>query len=374
MQGKPHLATTSKQQADAQAAMRKDKHIALALDPLALSDTPNMFDDITLPYHALPECNLADISVQTDFLGKPLSMPLMITGMTGGTDFADAINASLAELAAEAQIALGIGSQRASLAANNGAGRDQSYLRRLNPKGVLIGNLGGVQLAQPGGLDMAKAAVDCLEADALAIHLNPLQEAAQPEGETDWRGVREAIAEAVIKLPCPILIKEVGAGLSAEVARQLWDVGVTHFDVAGLGGTNWTRIEAARHDGDEADWLSPFLDIGIPTPEAVRQLRRALPAACLIGSGGVRHGLDIARALYLGADLAGMAGPLLKALIGHEKGPSEPHASHKTFRPAAFMAQLDKIEKQLKLALFLSQSGDLAQFFQIRNKEISEDI
>ena len=358
-----------RQQADQQAALRKDKHIALALDARAASQIPNKLDEVQLPYHALPECDLASIALDTRFLDKQLSLPLMITGMTGGTDFADRINASLAELTAEAGIGLGIGSQRASLA----GARDQTILRRHNPNGVLVGNLGGVQLARPGGLDMARAATDSLEADALAIHLNPLQEAAQPEGETDWRGVREAIAQAVQALPCPIIIKEVGAGLSAEVARQLGDVGVVHFDVAGLGGTNWTRIEAARHEGDSADWLDPFLDMGISTPDALSQVRAAMPTASLIGSGGVRHGLDIARVLYLGADVAGMAGPLLKALIGPDTSDNVKEMAATPLYPDDFMAKIDEIRKQLKLALFLNQSADLAQFFQIRNTEISAE-
>ena len=226
---------------DAKASKRKDAHLALAASDLAMSGIDAGFDRVRLDHCALPECDLVAIDIATSCLGRPVSAPLFIGSMTGGTTHADAINLELAGIAEAAGIALAVGSQRASLE----AGRSQAALRERAPSVPLIGNLGGVQLAMLGGIDLAKRAVDDLRADAIFIHLNPLQEAAQPEGQTDWCHVLAAIANAVQELGVPVMVKEVGAGIGPDVARRLFDVGVHAVDVAGLGGTNWTRIEVA---------------------------------------------------------------------------------------------------------------------------------
>ena len=267
--------------------------------------------------------------------------------MTGGTAHADAINMALAEVAEEARIALAVGSQRASIE----AGRSQSALRGRAPSVPLIGNLGGVQLALPGGVDLARRAVDDLQADAIFIHLNPLQEAVQPEGQTDWRHVLAALETAVRELEVPVMVKEVGAGIGPEVAKRLFEVGVHAVDVAGLGGTNWTRIEAARRD--DAAVFDPFLDWGLPTVDAIRAARAACPNGRLIASGGVRHGLDAAKALWLGAALVSMAGPVLRALT--TDGVQAPD-------PRSALQAMDRCKAQLRLALFLTGAPDLAAF------------
>jgi isopentenyl-diphosphate delta-isomerase len=329
------------------SADRKDAHLQLALDGLAQSGVSAGFDVVNLAHCALPEINLAQIELGVEFLDRALSAPLFIGAMTGGTARASRINQALARIAADEGIGLAVGSQRASLE----QGLSQAELRGLAPTVPLIGNLGGIQLAQPGGLDLARRAVDDLEADALAIHLNPLQEAVQPEGESDWRNVADAIEQAVASLPCKIIVKEVGAGISGTVAQRLVECGVWAIDVAGLGGTNWTRIEAARHS--DADLFAPFLDWGMPTVTCLREVKAAIPNGVVLASGGVRHGLDAAKAIWLGASAVSLAGPVLKALVGPQNGaPDE----------AAARAAIRDIKAQMRLALFLTGAPTIAAF------------
>ena len=334
----------------ANTASRKDEHMALALDPLAQSQVDAGFDRVRLEHCALPECDLAMIDVTTEFCGRPVSRPLFIGAMTGGTDRAMAINLALAEMAESLQIGFAVGSQRAALE----SGQTQNALRAAAPSVPIIANLGGVQLARPDGLALAQAAIDDLEADAIAIHLNPLQEAVQPEGDTDWRGVMAAVETAVHTLSAPVMVKEVGAGLSPSLVHQLGTAGVSMIDVAGLGGTNWTRIEAAR--APDAEIYAPFLDWGIPTVEILTALcdqRRSLADQSpygIIASGGVRSGLDVAKALWLGADMVSMAGPVLTALVGAGNGAPD---------VAAARHAVDVWTQQLTLALFLTGAPDL---------------
>ena len=329
-----------------QAASRKNQHLDLARASLPMAAHP--LDEIDLPYCALPECDLAQISLQTRFLGTELEAPLMITGMTGGTDRALAINRLLAEAAQTHRIALGLGSQRASLE----AGQSQAELRRLAPDAVLVGNLGAAQLAGPDGLKLARAAVADIRADALAIHLNPLQEAIQPEGDHDWTGVLAAIESAVKELDCPVLVKEVGAGLSGEVVARLAAAGVRLVDVAARGGTNWAEIELQRRPPEDAQIYRPFLNTGLGLPDAIRQARAVSDQLCIIASGGVRHGLDAARCLWLGADIAGMAGQILRA--------AEDEAA--ILNPDRLETELSTIREQLKLSLFLAGAANLKAF------------
>ena len=291
------------------AAARKDSHLDLALDPNTRSGGENGFDRISFIHCALPELSLNAIDLSAEFLGYQIGAPLMIGAMTGGTKRADQINHALADVAEAQSIALAVGSQRASLEAGQTARR----LRDLAPHIPIISNLGGVQLAQSGGLDLARAAIDDLQADAIAIHLNPLQEAVQPEGETDWTGVKLAIATLVKNVATPVIVKEVGAGINAVLAAELFDIGVTAVDVAGFGGTNWARIEAARRDGD-AEIFAPFFDWGMPTIDCLRTVCPACPGQLVIASGGVRHGLDAVKAIRLGASIVSAAGPMLAHL------------------------------------------------------------
>ena len=328
---------------------RKDAHLDLAVAPLAQAAIANSFDRLQLTHCALPEIALSQVDITTDFLGYALSAPMFIGAMTGGTPRADAINAALAEVAQARKIALAVGSQRAGLQ----NGQSLRHMRRRAPDIPLIGNLGGVQLASEKGLELAQAAVDDLQADALAVHVNPLQEAVQPEGETDWRGVLAAIEAAVKILPVPVIVKEVGAGIQAPLVVRLFDVGVSSVDVAGLGGTNWARIEAARRPDGSVAAFEPFLDWGIPTLECLLQAAQVCPDKSLIASGGVRHGLDAAKALWAGASMVSLAGPMLKALSGTQSGVLEPER---------LAAMIDDWCGQMALALFLTGSADIAAF------------
>ena len=332
---------------DQKTGDRKNAHLALAASEIALAAEDAGFDRVRLEHCALPECDLDSVDITTSCLGRNVNAPLFIGAMTGGTAHADAINMALAEVAEESRIALAVGSQRASIE----AGRSQAALRERAPSVPLIGNLGGIQLAAQGGIDLAKRAADDIGADAIFIHLNPLQEAVQPEGQTDWRHVLSALETAVRELKVPVMVKEVGAGIGPEVARRLFDVGVHAVDVAGLGGTNWTRIEAARRDDPAV--FEPFLDWGLPTVDAIRAVRTACPNGRLIASGGVRHGLDAAKALWLGAALVSMAGPVLRALTTDGVQTPDPHS--------AFRA-MERSKAQLRLAMFLTGAPDLVSF------------
>ena len=334
------------------AASRKDAHIDLALDPATKSAGNNGFDRLRFEHCALPEIALSAIDLSVEFLGKPLAAPMMIGAMTGGTMRAERINRALAAVAQDHKIAFAVGSQRAALE----LGKTASDLRIIAPDIPIIGNLGGIQLAQSGGIDLAKAAIDDLQADAIAIHLNPLQETIQPEGEHDWRGVRDAIAALVKADMAPVIVKEVGAGISAGLASDLFACGVAAVDVAGFGGTNWARIEAARRD-DDITSFTPFLDWGIPTLDCLMAVTKSRPETfrhkhLIIASGGLRHGLDAMRAYWVGADMTSLAGPMLKQLLGDDKTPSPDQLDQ-------FAAQL---KQQMALTLFLVGAPNLAEF------------
>ena len=338
------------------AADRKNAHLDLARGGDAQTAHSNGFDRVVLSHNALPECDLDAIDLGCHFLGHRLTMPLMIGAMTGGTDRADAINLALAKAAQKAGIALAVGSQRASIENQ----RDQHILRKTAPDIPIIANLGGAQLARPDGLKMAQDAVAMLEADAIAIHLNPLQEAAQPEGDRNWHGVEDAIGQLVQSQTCPVIIKEVGAGITKDVAIRLDALGVRYIDVAGLGGTNWTRIETLRHQNGDNLLMAPFLDWGISTFDALIDLQTDMPEtghnaqlnARLIASGGIRHGLDAAKGIWLGADMIAAAGHFLRA-VEDDTGQITPDGIDQAI---TFWRQ------QMQLTLFLTGSRDIQSF------------
>lgn len=326
--------------------VRKADHLDVVLSPrLSPKRVDAGFDALRFEHCALPEIDLASIDLRTPFLGRELSSPLLISSMTGGPDRASRINAHLAEAAQHLRIAFGVGSQRIAIEGRGAGGLDGS-LRRLAPDVVLLANIGAAQLVLGYGLDEARRAVDMIEADALIIHLNPLQEAVQAGGDRNWRGVLHAIEALARDLGRPIVAKEVGAGLSAAVARRLVDAGVAVIDVAGAGGTSWSAVEAERaNDATTRDTALLFADWGIPTATAIRTVRAALPDVCLIGSGGIRSGLDAAKAIRLGADLVGQAAASLAS------------AEHST---EAVLAGLSAVVEQLRIACFCTGSADLA--------------
>ena len=292
---------------------RKAEHLSINLEKdVSFPQITTGLERYRFVHNALPEISLNDVDLTTTFLGKPLRLPLLISSMTGGTAEAQRINYHLAEGAQGAGIAMGLGPLRAALEAPHLA--DTFRVRHLAPDILLFANLGAVQLNVGYGPDDCRRAVDLVEADALILHLNPLQEALQVGGNTDWAGLLGKI-EAVCKtLEVPVIAKEVGWGISAHVARQLIGCGVAVIDVAGSGGTSWSQVEMYRAPTERLRRLcSQFADWGIPTAEVLAQVRAALPHIPLIASGGLRSGTDLAKVLALGADLGGLAGPFLKA-------------------------------------------------------------
>ncbi len=327
---------------------RKDAHLDLAKHQWPHgAESRHPLDNIDLPYNALPELNLSDTDISVRFLGRRLAMPVMITGMTGGTDRSNKINSALVAVARDAGIAVGLGSQRASLE----AGQSQKTLRKQAGNTILIGNIGAAQLVQPQGMELARRAVDDLEADALAIHLNPLQELVQPEGDHSWAGISSAIERAVSRLPCPVLIKEVGAGLSGDVVTRLYGLGVRHVDLAARGGTNWALIEASRQTAQNQQLYAPFLSMGIDLPCAITAARTACPDMQLIASGGIRHGLDMAKCLWLGADMAGIAGAVISQLEDEEG----------RLQQDRLAGWLQMSKDQIRLSLFLTGARTVSQ-------------
>lgn len=286
---------------------RKAEHIQLSLDD-RMQLHGHFFDAYYFEHEALPELDLQDVQISTHFLEKAIEAPLLISCMTGGTGDAVRINRHLAEAAEETGIALGVGSQRKAL--EDPSLVESFQVRQWAPSVPLLANLGAVQLNYGYGVKECRAAVEMIEADALVLHLNPLQEAIQPEGQCDFTDLISKIGKIVEQLEVPVIVKEVGSGISRKLATRLWDVGVRIVDTAGLGGTSWARIEGARARDAEIGEL--FAGWGIPTPSSIRQIRH-IPGLQIIGSGGVSNGLDVAKAIALGADLAGMAQPFLVA-------------------------------------------------------------
>ncbi|KTR05945.1 isopentenyl pyrophosphate isomerase [Aureimonas ureilytica] len=331
---------------EADIRSRKGDHLDIVLRPALVSARVNAgFDAVRFEHAALPEVDLDEIDLSTQFLGRRLGAPILISSMTGGMERAARINLRLAEAAQVLGLALAVGSQRIAIEGRGQGGLDGS-LRRAAPDVPILANIGGAQLLAGWGLDEARRAVEMIEADALIVHLNPLQEAVQPEGDRRWRGLLSAIEALARDLGRPIVAKEVGNGLSGRLGRRLMDAGVHALDVAGAGGTSWAAIEAERLQDPVARATALlFADWGIPTARAIRDVRAACPEAVVIGSGGVRHGLDVAKAIRLGADLAGQAAAAL------------PGADHSA---EAVVAHFQEVIQQLRIACFCTGSPDLA--------------
>lgn len=327
-------------------AGRKDDHLDIILDPhRADSIVDSGFAALTFEHCALPELHLDEVDISSVLFGRALAAPLVISSMTGGAARATQINRHLAEAAEALGIALAVGSQRIALETGADHGLT-GQLRQLAPSIPLLANFGAAQLAAGYGLSEAQRAVEMIEADALIIHLNPLQEAVQMGGDRDWRGVLATIETLAARLPVPLVVKEVGSGISARLAQRLLDAGVSVIDVAGAGGTNWAAVEAERNtDPQRRRIAQAFAGWGIPTAQAIAQVRRACPNAPLIASGGIRDGIDAAKAIRLGANFVGQAAAVLDAaLVG----------------PQAVMEHFQVLIEQLRIVCFCTGSADLA--------------
>ncbi|MFP5284105.1 MAG: type 2 isopentenyl-diphosphate Delta-isomerase [Thermoanaerobaculia bacterium] len=287
---------------------RKAEHIRLALDERMQLGGSSAFDEYRFSHVALPEIDFAEIDTSVEFLGRRLAAPLLVSSMTGGTEAAGRINRNLAAGAERTGIAVAVGSQRKALEDPEKA--DTFRVREAAPSIPLLANLGAVQLNYGMGVRECRAAVEMIGADALILHLNPLQEAIQPEGQCDFSGLLPKIGQVVRELGVPVVVKEIGCGLSEDVARRLAGQGVRILDTAGVGGTSWARIEAQR--AGDLGLGEVFAGWGIPTPRSIQEVRR-VEGVTVIASGGIRNGIDTAKALALGADLVGMAYQFLAA-------------------------------------------------------------
>ena len=327
---------------------RKADHIRINLQEDVSSTLTTGLENYRFTHQALPELNLADVDLTLTLFGRLLQAPLLISSMTGGTSQAAILNRTLALAAQETGIAMGLGSQRAAL--ENPALASTFQVREAAPHILLFANLGAIQLNNGLGVEDCQRAVDMIEADGLILHLNPLQEAVQAEGDTDFRGLLGKIEAVCRTLDVPVIVKEVGWGLSARAARQLAGVGVAALDVAGAGGASWTQVEMHRAQTESQRSLAAsFHDWGIPTAEAILQARQAAPGIPIFASGGLRTGGEIAKCIALGATLGGMAGPFLKAAaISVEKTVQVIHS----------------IKRELQVTMFAAGAGDLTELSQ----------
>lgn len=324
---------------------RKSRHLDVCLDDDVASRLDAGWDAVRLRHEALPEIALGDVDLSTSFLGLPLRAPLLISSMTGGTARATEINRRLARGAQAAGIALGLGSGRAML-------EDPSLtatfdVRPVAPTVVLFANLGAVQLNYGVSVDDARRLVDTLGANGLYLHFNPLQEALQSEGDTNFRELAPKITELCASLDVPVIAKSVGSGIAPSTAVRLLACGVTAIDVAGAGGTSWALVEGRRADDSSRERIAEaFGDWGYPTARLAAAMRRALPQTPLVASGGVRDGVHVAKALALGADLVGLAFPFLRAADESD---------------AAVTALIDELVTTLRIAAFATGSRTVAE-------------
>jgi isopentenyl-diphosphate delta-isomerase len=324
---------------------RKREHIdtVLTQDVRAKGVTTG-FERFQFDHVALPELALDDVDLSLTVWNRRLAAPLLISSMTGGTAAARDINARLAEAAQALGLAMGVGSQRAAV--EDARLADTYRVRRVAPDILLFANLGAVQLNRGFGVDEAKRAVEMIEADALILHLNPLQEAVQPEGDRDFRDLAVKIGQVARALPVPLIVKEVGNGISGAVARRLAGCGVAAVDVAGAGGTSWSEVEAYRSRDPSARQVAhEFAGWGIPTALSLIEARRAAPELVLFASGGIRGGVDAAKAIRLGAALVGAAAPVLGSA---------------TATAEAVAARMRRLIQELRIAAFCTGSRDLA--------------
>jgi isopentenyl-diphosphate delta-isomerase len=302
---------------------RKSEHLRVCIEEdVEFQQLTSGLEKYRFTHCCLPELDRSDIELGTNFLGKSLKAPILISSMTGGTELAHLVNTRLATVAQRYGLAMGVGSQRIALEQPELA--PTFAVRSLAPDILLLANLGAVQLNYGCGLEECLKLVELLEADALILHLNPLQEWVQSGGDSNFKGLLAKIEQICAQLPVPVIAKEVGNGISAMMAQRLIEAGVAAIDVAGAGGTSWAKVESQRAKDNRQRHLGQvFADWGLPTAECITAIRSVNSTIPLIASGGLKNGLDIAKAMALGADLAGLARPFLVAAIESEAAVDE---------------------------------------------------
>jgi isopentenyl-diphosphate delta-isomerase len=292
---------------------RKSDHIRINLEEDVRSQTKTGLEKYRFTHQALPEISLTDVDLSLSVFDKHLTAPILISSMTGGTDEALLLNRRLAQAAQQNGIALGVGSQRAAIE-NPAQTASFKICRDVAPDILLFANLGAVQLNYGYGIDECRRAVEMIEADALILHINPLQEALQKGGNTDFSALAQKITAIKKNLEVPLIVKEVGWGISERSARLLAECGVDAIDVAGAGGTSWSQVEMHRAPNDFTRQLAaPFADWGVSTADSILNVKKAAPKMTIFASGGLQNGVDFAKSIALGATLGGMAGAFLRA-------------------------------------------------------------
>lgn len=341
-------------------AQRKDDHIDINLtQSVQAIGVTTGFEDVRFIHQALPEVNLADVSTGTTFLGAPVRAPILVSAMTGGTPRGWEITHRLAVAAQHHGLPMGVGSQRAAV--EDPARVRFFQVRNAAPDVFLMANLGAVQLNLGYGVDACRRLVEMIEANALVLHLNPLQEALQAEGDTGFGKLLTRIEQVCRLVEVPVVVKEIGCGISGKVARQLADAGVAAIDVGGAGGTSWSGVEHYRSSSPVGRRVSAtFAGWGIPTAISLRMVRSAAPNTPVIASGGLQNGLDAAKALALGAALAGFAGPLLRAAdAGEEVLDDVLTATIEEVRLAMFCAGVTRVADLPSVPLMLPSEASI---------------
>ncbi len=330
---------------EGRTSARKADHIRINLEEDVRSGLTTGLERYHFIHQALPELDLAEVDTRVLLFGKTLRAPLLISSMTGGTEAAQAINRTLATAAQSAGIAMGLGSQRAAI--ENPDLAPTFRVRDVAPDILLFANLGAVQFNYGYGVDQCRRAVEMIQANALVLHLNAVQEAVQPEGDSNFSGLLKKIEAVCRALPVPVIGKEVGWGISEQAARQLASAGVAAIDVAGAGGTSWSQVEMHRAQAESQKRVAAaFIDWGIPTADAIQNVRRAAPHLPVIASGGLRDGVETAKCIALGASLCGLASPFLKAAA---------------VSLDATVEAITELTRELRIAMFAAGAASIAQ-------------
>ena len=341
---------------------RKQRHIRLSLEENVQSDIGTGFEDVRLIHRALPEIDLDDVDTETELFGRRLATPLIISAITGGTDYAKELNSTLASIAEEMGIGIGVGSQRIAIE-DTSVGHTFSIVREKAPNSLVIGNIGCPQLSLGWGLDEARRCVEMVEADALAIHMNPLQEAVQVGGDTNYSGVLNKVKEITECLDVPVIMKETGCGIAYEDAVKAEKAGAAGLELSGVGGTSWAAVEhhIAKVEGKrDQEYLGEALwNWGVPTAISLVETSKSTKLK-IVASGGLRTGVEMAKAIALGADAVGMAKPFLeRAVEGPDALREHVRNIFLEFRTVMFLVGAKDIEALRKApALILGRTAE----------------